>query len=135
MKVLGYNFLFSFNGKRIAGVTQDDLDIQPVVKESLTKDDQGATQYEVTGQTIDITVAGLIDIDATDTTKLHADDLMGLGLATGANSKVPFVYTRSTGQAYQGTAVVNGYSESTNAEDYGSFSIKFRISGNLTPQS
>lgn len=131
-KVLGYNFLFKFNGKRIAGVTQDDIDIQPELKESITKDDQGATQYEVVGHSIDITVAGMIDLDSSDTSKLHANDLIALGLATGSSSKVPFVYTRGSGQAYHGTAAVNGYSESTNAEDYGTFSIKFRISGTLS---
>lgn len=134
-KVLGYNFLFSYNGKRIAGVTQDDLDIQPLTKESLTKDDQGATQFEVVGHTIDISVAGLIDIDASDSTKLHADDLIALGLSKGSSAKVPCVYTRGSGQTYYGTAVCNGYSESTNAEDFGNFSIKFRISGTLSTSS
>ena len=131
-KVLGYNFLFSFGGKRIAGVTQDDIDIQPVTKESITKDDQGTTQVEVVGHNIDITVAGLIDIDASDSTKLHANDLIALGLAKGSSAKVQFAYTRGTGQAYYGTAVCNGYTESTNAEDFGSFSLKFRISGELS---
>lgn len=137
-KVLGYNFFFKFNNKRIAGVTQDDIDIQPLTKESLTKDDQGATQFEVVGHTIDITVAGLIDIDGSGSgsgsggTKLHADDLIALGLAKGASAKVPCTYVRGGGRAYSGTAVCNGYSESTNAEDFGSFSLKFRISGNLT---
>lgn len=137
-KVLGYNFFFKFNGKRIAGVTQDDLDIQPLTKESLTKDDEGATQYEVVGHTIEITVAGLIDIDGSGSgsgsgaAKLHADDLIALGLAKGASAKVPCTYIRSSGQAYSGTATCNGYSESTNAEDFGSFSIKFRISGTLS---
>ena len=131
-KVLGYNFFFKFNSKRIAGVTQDDIDIQPVTKESITKDDEGVTQVEVVGHNIDITVAGLIDIDASDTTKLHANDLIALGLSKGSSAKVPFAYTRGSGQAYYGTAVCNGYTESTNAEDFGSFSLKFRISGELS---
>lgn len=137
-KVIGYNFYFQFSGKRIAGVTQDDLEIAPITKESITKDDEGETQVEVVGHNIDISVSGLIDIDASDSTKMHADDLISLGLAKGSSAKVSFAYIRSTGQAYYGTAVCNGYSESTNAEDFGSFSLKFRISGTLSttaPQS
>lgn len=138
MKVIGYNFYFQFGGKRIAGVTQDDLDIQPVTKESITKDDQGTTQVEVVSHNIDISVSGLIDIDASDESKMHADDLIALGLAKGNDAKVNFAYVRGSGRTYYGTAVCNGYSESTNAEDFGSFSLKFRISGTLTttaPQS
>ena len=131
-KVLGYNFYFQFGGKRIAGVTQDDLDIQPITKESITKDDNGETQVEVVGHNIDISVGGLIDIDSSDNTKMHADDLIALGLAKGSSAKVNFAYVRGSGQAYYGTAVCNGYSENTNAEDFGSFSLKFRISGTMT---
>lgn len=132
MKQLGYNFIFKFNNKRIAGTTQDDLDIQPVTKESTTKSDQGETQYEVVGHNVNLTVAGLIDIDASDSTNLDADDLMDLALAKGASAVVPFAYVRGSGQAYYGNAICDGYSESTNSEDFGGFSMKFRVTGTLS---
>ena len=75
-KQLGYNFFFTWNGKKIAGVTDDNLQITPNVKESLTKDDQGDSQSEVVGQGIEITVNGLIyKNEVSETQKLDLDDL------------------------------------------------------------
>ena len=37
-KLIGYNFFFQYGGKKIAGVTDDQLQINPKTKESLTKE-------------------------------------------------------------------------------------------------
>lgn len=133
-KQIGYNFVFTWNNKKIAGVTDDQLQITPNVKESLTKDDQGATQSEIIGQDVEITVNGLICLNAAnENDKLDADDLIALNLAKGDSAKIPFVYTRNTGNAYTGYVIPNGYSESTGSEDYGNFSQNFKVVGTMAP--
>lgn len=135
-KQLGYNFFFTWNGKKIAGVTDDNLQITPNVKESLTKDDQGDSQSEVVGQGVEIAVNGLIyKNDANETQKLDLDDLIELNLAKGDSAKIPFVYTRGSGKVYTGYAIPNGYSESSNSEDYANFNQNFRVVGTMTPQA
>lgn len=135
-KQLGYNFYFTWGGKKIAGVTDDQLQITPNVKESITKDDEGDTQSEVVGQGVEITVNGLCYKNGSnETTKLDLDDLIALNLAKGDSAKIQFVYTRATGQAYTGYAIPNGYSESSNSEDYASFSQNFKVVGSMTASS
>ena len=48
----GYNISFKIGDKVLAGRTQDDLTIAARTKESLTKDDAGATQVAVSGHDI-----------------------------------------------------------------------------------
>ena len=134
-KQLGYNFIFTWGGKKIAGVTDDQLQITPNVKESITKDDEGATQSEIIGQGVEITVNGLCYKNAqNETTKLDEDDLIALNLKKGDSAKINFVYTRGSGRVYTGQAIPNGYSESSNSEDYANFSQNFKVIGNMVPQ-
>lgn len=135
-KLIGYNFFFQYDGKKIAGVTDDQLQITPKTKESLTKDDEGEEDSAIVGHGIEISVNGLCYKNAqNETTELDLDDLMELNLKKGDEAKIPFVYTRSTGKAYTGYVIPNGYTESTNSEDYGSFSQNFKVVGEMTPQS
>lgn len=135
-KQLGYNFVFAFKGKKFAGVTDDNLQITPTVKESITKDDKGASNSEVVGQGIEITVNGIISLKDGDAEpqQMDADDIMELNLKKGEEAIVEFVYTRSTGRAYTGRVRANGYSESTGAEDFGTYSQSFTVVGEMTPQ-
>ena len=50
--VAGYNIAFKIGGSTLAGRTQDDLTIAARTKESITKDDQGATQSSINGHDI-----------------------------------------------------------------------------------
>lgn len=135
-KQLGYNFFFTWGTKKIAGVTDDQLQITPNVKESLTKDDQGDTQSEIVGQGVEITVNGLCYKNANnETTELDIDDLIELNLQKGDSAKIAFVYTRGSGKAYTGYAIPNGYSETSNSEDYANFSQNFKVVGAMTAQS
>ena len=44
---IGYNFFMKLNGKKVAGVTQDDFNVSAKVVDSITKDDAGAMQSTV----------------------------------------------------------------------------------------
>ena len=60
--VAGYNIAFKIGGSTLAGRTQDDLTIAARTKESLTKDDQGATQSSINGHDITFRASGLVDV-------------------------------------------------------------------------
>lgn len=131
----GYNFRFKVGGHNFIGVTQDDMTITPTTKESITKDDQGNRRRAVTGQDITFKVAGILDLNGTGGTDNDMDDIIALALAKGDAAEVTFVYTRGTGQAYTGTAVITGYSESTPADGDGTYTLDFAVSGAMTAVS
>lgn len=135
-KLIGYNFYFQYGGKKIAGVTDDQIQITPKTKESLTKDNAGTEDSEIVGHGVEISVNGLCYKNGeNETAALDLDDLMELNLKKGDAAKLTFVYTRSTGKAYTGTCIPNGYTESTNSEDFGGFSQNFKVIGDMTPVS
>ena len=133
MAVPGYNIAFKLDPSStgdpdsavtIAGRTQDDLTIAARTKESLTKDDQGATQVAITGHDITFRATGLIDV----TGSYNRDDLIDLMLS---GDPVDFFYEVDGGAAYTGTCVMTNYSESSNASDDATFTADFRVSGDL----
>lgn len=128
----GYNFRFKVGGKNFIGVTQDDMTITPTTKESITKDDAGARKRAVTGQDITFRVSGIMDLNGTGGTDNDMDDIIELALSKGDNAEVTFVYTRGTGQAYTGTAVITGYTETTPAEGDATYTIDFAVSGEMS---
>lgn len=129
----GYNFAFQFNGKTCIGRTQEDINLAGILKESITKDDQGTKKKYKTGNDVTLKVSGIIEFDSTTgATKLDSDALFDQALLTGGSAEVPVQYVRATGSAYSGTAIMSNYSESTGAEDEGTYNADFTIQGNLT---
>lgn len=115
--VEGYNIALNINSKTVLGRTQEDLTISAVVKESITKDDNGVTQRSVVRHDVTFRVAALLSMNATgETTKLDRDDVIALALATGSTAVVPVQYLCQGGDTYGGNAIITGYSESSSAD-------------------
>ena len=139
-KVSGYNILLKINSKTVLGVTQDELQVSAQTKESITKDDAGVKNSEVTGQEVTFNVTGLIEVAGSgDTsTKLDADDLIEQSLKTGSSAIIPFVYDRGTGlDNYSGNCIMTSYSETTPADpdSDATFSAAFKVSGSMSKVS
>ena len=128
----GYNIAFKVDGKTLAGRTQDDLTISAVTKDSITKDDGGNTNSTITGHDVTFRAAGLMDAGKGATGKLGRDEIIKLALKKGEAAKIAFVYGPADGLQYQGTAVITGYSESTNAQGEATYSLDFKVSGEMT---
>lgn len=138
--VEGYNIAFKLNNKTLAGRTQDDLTITPTTKESITKDDQGNKQSMVIGQEVTFAAQGMVEVSTTGaapgtTTKLTRDDLIEMALKTGSAAVIPFVYSCAGGKSYSGNCVCTGYTESSNSEDTASWTMNFKVTGAITPES
>ena len=134
-RVLGYNIALKLGTKTCLGRTQEDLSVAPTVKDSITKDDQGQKRYSVTGQEVTFKVSGLATFDdsTSTTTTLDGDDLMDQSLKTGSAAEISAVYYRGTnGASYQGTVIMTGYTESSNAEDEASYTADFKVTGAFT---
>lgn len=133
-KQLGFNFFFQLDGKNVGGETQSDLSISATEKTSLTKADQGNAQTEVSGHEITANISGVMVVNEDGSTEvLDADILMEQSLKTGADSIIPFVYTRGEAKAYKGNCVITSYGESTNAEGEATWSLSIKVSGAMTP--
>lgn len=128
----GYNFRFNIGGHNFVGVTNDNMTITPTMKESITKDDQGSKKRSVTGQDITFKVSGIMGLNGTNGTDNDSDDILEQALKTGSAAEVSFVYTRGSGDSYQGTAVMSGYSEDTPAEGDATYTADFTVSGQMT---
>ena len=89
----------------------------------------------MSGHDITCRVAGIMDLNGTGGTDNDIDDIIEMALAKGDSAIVTFVYTRSTGQAYTGSAIITNYSESTPADGDGTYTIDFAVSGEMTAVS
>lgn len=131
----GYNIAFKIGNKTLAGRTQDDLNIAARTKESLTKDDAGATQVSVIGHDITFRATGLVELGTDTTGKAFRNTLIANALKTGSQAVLAFKYMPTGGQAYGGNCVITNYSESSNASDEASYTVDFRVTGDMKPTS
>ena len=129
--VAGYNIAFKIGGSTLAGRTQDDLTIAARTKESLTKDDQGATQSSINGHDITFRASGLVDVTG-GSNILDRDDIIEDVLKTGSSAVLAFTYTTTGGKVLSGNCVITNYSESSNASDDATYTVDFRTTGAVT---
>ena len=128
----GYNIAFKIGNKTFAGRTQDDLTIAARTKESLTKDDQGATQVSVTGHDITFRATGIIELGSDTSSKMFRNTMIANALLTGSSAILAFKYMPSGGQAYGGNCIITNYTESSNSSDDATYTVDFRVTGNMT---
>lgn len=135
MALEGYNIAFKIGNKTIAGRTQDDLTIAARTKESLTKDDQGAAQTAVTGHDITFRASGLVELGSDTTSKSFRNTMIANALKTGSQAVLAFKYMPTGGQAYGGNCIITNYTESSNSSEDATYTIDFKVTGNMTPTS
>ena len=128
----GYNIAFKIGGKTFAGRTQDDLTIAARTKESRTKDDAGATQVAVTGHDITFRATGIVELGSDTASKMFRNTMIATALLTGNSAVLAFKYIPTGGQAYGGNCIITNYSESSNSSDDATYTVDFRVTGNMT---
>jgi len=134
MATVCYNIKLQLEGKTFIGVTQDDLSISAITKESITKDNQGVKQKAITGHDVTFKVAGIIDMTGGSSSVLDNDDIIDLALATGDSAEYDISYLRSDGNQYDGVAIITGYSESSPADpdSDATYVLDLKVIGDLT---
>lgn len=119
----GFNIALSLNsGKTILGVTSDDLTIEGVTKESITKDDSGVPQVAVVRRDLTFSVSGLYMVKETGdgVNLLGRNQIIALADKTGADAVIAFSYGTGSGDdddvTVSGTCIITSYSESSAAD-------------------
>lgn len=133
MSTLCYNIRLQLGDKTLIGVTQDDLSVSAITKESITKDNSGVKQRAITGHDISFKVAGIIDMTGGSSSVLDNDDIITMAQLTGDSAELELTYLRSDGSTYEGTAVISGYSESSPADpdSDATYSLDLKVIGDI----
>ncbi len=112
----GYNIRIKVENKYLIGVTSDEVSIAPNTKESIVKENSGVKQESVVSNTTTFNISGLIDMTGGGSTVLDNDDILELATKTGSAAIIDIDYIRGSGQAYSGTGIITGYTETNPAD-------------------
>lgn len=135
--VNGYDIVFSVlsgeQKKIFAGTKSNSFNINPKVKESLTKEDRGTTRKRVIGYDTDFSIDGVMQVaEDLETTKVDRIDIIKM-VTDGAEFE--FVYGSDTkgDTCYKGKMIITAYSETTDAEGEATYSLSCQGTTKLTP--
>lgn len=132
---IGYNTVIKTgsgaSAKTFAGVTQDDLTLSAVTKESITKADAGTKRVAVTRIDTTFKVAGICSYDSSQVSRKEIVQMVY------AKAEVDFTYVcgDSSGSfSITGKAICVGYSETTPAdgETDPTYSLDLQVTGDVT---
>ena len=127
----GYNFGIKIGTKFVLARTDESVQIEARIKESITKDDQGSAQTSINGHDISFRATGLVDVTG-GTNILDRDDIVEDVHKTGSSAVLAFTYTTTGGKVLSGNCVITNYTESSNSEDDATYTIDFRTTGTVT---
>ena len=110
----GYDIIFQAvigeQKKLFAGTKSNNFNLNPKVKESITKEDKGTSNKKITGYDTEFTVDGVMEINEAEekTKRLDRNDVIDLVMA---GDPIEFVYGNPApgNTAYKGKMVITGY--------------------------
>ena len=73
--------------------------------------------------------------DSTGRVVSFRNTIIANALKTGSQAVLAFKYMPTGGQAYGGNCVITNYSESSNSSDEATYTVDFRVTGNMTTTS
>ena len=122
-KVLGYNLRMEFDGKKIAGTTNDTFNIEGVRKESIMKSNLGDKQHENDGRLVSFS-ATMYCMHGTDGSLMNLDDLRQ---AAAASTTGTYEYGGITAgdPVVSGIAMCLKISETSDSENYATATVDF----------
>lgn len=137
-EIQGYNIILQAttpdgNTKYFAGTTENTFDINVETEESQTKADKGTPRTTGKYYTGTFSINGLVSINETgdETENADRDDVISLTIGM---QKHHFVYKIEGGaKEYTGELMITSYSESTNSDEKGTFSVNCKVDGEITP--
>lgn len=113
----GYNFGIKIGTKFVLARTDESVQIEARIKESITKDDEGVTKRAVTGHDVTFNISHFLRLNESGvTTKLDRDDVMDMVLAEGSSAEYDIVYEATGGNKYGCKGIISSYSENHGAD-------------------
>lgn len=135
----GYDIIFQAEvggqKKLFAGTKSNSFNINPKVKESITKEDKGTSNKKITGYDTEFTVEGVMEINETDEKTKRLDRIDLIDLVT-AGDPLDYAYGNPApgNTIYKGKMVITSYSESTDAEGEATYSLNCAGISKLTKE-
>ena len=106
----GYNFGIKIGTKFVLARTDESVQIEARIKESITKDDEGVTN-------VTFNISHFLRLNESGvTTKLDRDDVMDMVLAEGSSAEYDIVYEATGGNKYGCKGIISSYSENHGAD-------------------
>lgn len=113
----GYNFGIKIGTKYVLARTDESVQVEARIKESITKDDEGVTKRAVTGHDVTFNISHFLRLNESGvTTKLDRDDVMDMVLAEGSSAEYDIVYEATGGNKYGCKGIISSYSENHGAD-------------------
>lgn len=142
-KVKGYNIVFQANIggslRKFAGVTSDTFDIDAKVNTSLTKDNKGSSDKEVTGFDYDFSAEGVYEVPDEsapddDSAAVSTPDIVDAMLSKAV---LDFVYGGETpgSKVRKGKCIIVKYHETTTAEGESTWSLNLQVTGDIQSET
>lgn len=128
-KELGYEVLVTFDGKKIAGTTQDSFTIAGKSEETIMKSDSGVKKVDNIGTDASFSINAYV-MKGTEAGWMNVSDVMQ---ACAINTGMDFVMTfggTSTGDAkVTGVAKFVNFSINSDSENYADMTVDLQVQG------
>ena len=113
----GYNFGIKIGGKLVLARTDESVQIEARIKESITKDDEGNTRRSVSGHDVTFNISNFLRVNESGSTeKLDRNDVMDMVMAVGPQAEFDIVYQATGLDSYGGKGIISNYSENHGAD-------------------
>lgn len=128
-KELGYEVLVTFNGKKIAGTTQDSFTIAGKNEETIMKSNNGVKQIDNIGVDASFSINAFV-MKGTEAGWMNVSDVMSACIInTGMNFVLTFGGTGTNDAKVTGVAKFVSFTINSDSENYADMTVELQVQG------
>lgn len=128
-KELGYEVLVTFDGKKIAGTTQDSFTIAGKNEETIMKSNNGVKQIDNIGVDASFSINAFV-MKGTEAGWMNVSDVMSACIInTGMNFVLTFGGTGTNDAKVTGVAKFVSFSINSDSENYADMTVELQVQG------
>jgi len=128
-KELGYEVLVTFDGKKIAGTTQDSFTIAGKNEETIMKSNNGVKQIDNIGVDASFSINAFV-MKGTEAGWMNVSDVMSACIInTGMNFVMTFGGTGTGDAKVTGVAKFVSFSINSDSENYADMTVELQVQG------
>lgn len=128
-KELGYEVLVTFDGKKIAGTTQDSFTIAGKNEETIMKSNNGVKQIDNIGVDASFSINAFV-MKGTESGWMNVSDVMSACIInTGMNFVLTFGGTGTNDAKVTGVAKFVSFTINSDSENYADMTVELQVQG------
>lgn len=128
-KELGYEVLVTFNGKKIAGTTQDSFTIAGKNEETIMKSNNGVKQIDNIGVDASFSINAFV-MKGTEAGWMNVSDVMSACIInTGMDFVLTFGGTGTNDAKVTGVAKFVSFTINSDSENYADMTVELQVQG------